>query len=206
MAASATSRKPIIGLAGGIGSGKTTVAGILAELGAAVISSDALNREELDDPGVVDRLCEWFGESIRGADGRVNRAVLRRLIADDREARARMESLLHPRVEERRRRIMAEVSANPRVRAIVWDSPLLYETGLDARCDRVVFVEADDAVRAARVRERGWTPADLKAFEAAQKPLDFKRASADHRVVNNSDVVALRRQVEEIFSRILSGA
>lgn len=198
--------KPVIGLAGGIGSGKSTVASILASLGAAVISSDRLNHEELARPEVLQQLREWFGDSVVRSDGSADRAALRAIIGNDPDARRRLEQLVHPRIEQHRRELMVLHTRDPRVRAIVIDSPLLYEAGLDAACDSVLFVDASDAVRLERVRQRGWSEADLRAFEKTQKPLDFKRDSADHRVENNSDVDALRQQVAGIFSRILSGA
>jgi len=197
--------KPLIGLAGGIGSGKTTVASMLKELGAAVISSDALNREVLETPEVRRAIGQWWG--VLHTDGSVDRAALRRVISSDPEARRRLEQLTHPLVAERRLALTAQYAADPQTRAIVWDSPLLFEVGLADACDAVIFVEADESVRRERVaRERGWSPEELRRLEETQKPLDFKRASADYRVVNNSDRDALRSQVERVFSQILSGS
>lgn len=199
--------KPVIGLAGGIGSGKSTVARLLADLGAAVISSDELNREELETPGVKKTLQTWWGSRALTPEGRVNRAGIREIVAADPDARKRLEALLHPLVGKRRLELTNQYQNDPAVRAIVWDSPLLYEAGLASDCDAVVFVDADDGVRRERVlRERGWTAPQLERLEKTQKPLDFKRTSADYRVVNNSDRDALRPQVEDVFSRILSGS
>ena len=200
-------RKPIIGLAGGIGSGKSTVARILRDLGAAVISSDELNREELASPEVLETLKGWWGDRAIGPDGRLNRAAIRTIISGDREARGRLEALLHPRIARRRGELMAGSAADPAVRAIVWDSPLLFEAGLAGECDAIIYVEADEASRAERVKgERGWSPEELRRLEKTQKPLDFKKNSADHRVTNNSDMDSLRCEVQAVFSRILSGA
>ena len=199
--------KPVIGLAGGIGSGKSTVARLLADLGAAVISSDELNREELEPPGVKETLQAWWGSRSLTPEGRVNRAAVREIVAADPDARKRLEALLHPLIGKRRIELTNQYQNDPAVRAIVWDSPLLYEAGLASDCDAVVFVDADDGVRRERVlRERGWTAPQLERLEKTQKPLDFKRTSADYRVVNNSDRDALRPQVEDVFSRILSGS
>jgi dephospho-CoA kinase len=198
--------KPTIGLAGGIGSGKSTVASILEELGARVICSDRLNHEELDSPEVLRQLREWWGEHVLTAEGRADRAAIRELVAGDPQARVRLEQLVHPRIAARRRELMEEYTADPAVKAVVWDSPLLFEAGLAGQCDRVIFVEATREVRLARVmQDRGWTPEDLERLEKSQKPLDYKRDRADYRVVNNSDNQGLRRQVSDIFSRILSG-
>lgn len=199
--------KPIIGVAGGIGSGKTTVAAMLGDLGAGVISSDRLNRDELDSPEVLSEIREWWGEKVIDSAGRADREALRELVRTDNAARRRLESLTHPRIAARRQRMMADFFADDRIRAIVWDSPLLFEAGLAERCDYIIFVEAAPEQRLARVRrERGWTEEDLERFENLQKPLDFKRQRADYIVENNSDIDAVRREVERVFSRILSAA
>ncbi len=199
--------KPIIGLAGGIGSGKSTVAGMMAEAGAAVISSDALNRTELESPEVRATLTGWWGDGILAPDGRVDRQALRRRISADPNERARLEALMHPRIARLRQELMTRFLKDTDVKAVVLDSPLLFEAGLDEQCDAVVLVESDRAVRLERVRQsRGWTGEDLDRLEASQKGLDFKRDRADYRVVNNSDPDDLRRQVRGVFSQILSGS
>ncbi|MEP0844403.1 MAG: dephospho-CoA kinase [Phycisphaerae bacterium] len=198
--------KPIIGLAGGIGSGKSTVAAILEELGARVISSDRLNHEELDSPDVLEQLSAWWGTQVRTPDGRADRAAIRRIISADADQRRRLEQLVHPRIAERRRKLMEDWSGDPAVKAVVWDSPLLFEAGLAEQCDRIIFVEAPRDTRLARLkRDRGWSAEELERLEFSQKPLDFKRDRADYRVVNHSDLEDLRRQVSDVFSRILSG-
>lgn len=199
--------KPIIGVAGGIGSGKSAVAAILGSLGAGVISSDQLNHAELDTPQVLALLREWWGDRVINPQGRADRDVLRGIVRSDQAARKRLECLVHPRIAARRERMTADLQADDRIRAIVWDSPLLFEAGLADRCDGVIFVEADAATRLARVRQnREWTQEDLERFDKMQKPLDFKRQRADYIVENNSDMDALRREVESVFFRILSAA
>lgn len=198
--------KPIIGLAGGIGSGKSIVASMLAELGAGVIDSDRLSHEEINSPEVVNTLCRCWGSEIVSADGGVNRNAVRRIIQDRSDALAQLERLLHPRIARRSEELLVSYDSDPQIRAIVWDAPLLYEVDLDRRCDTVIFVEADREVRLARIRRRpGWSEEDLEKFEIAQKPLDMKRNKADYVIENNSDLGVLRGQVERVFSRILSG-
>jgi dephospho-CoA kinase len=198
--------KPIIGLTGAIGSGKSTVAGILRDLGAAVIDADRLNHEQLNSPEVLAELRRWWGGQVVGSDGNADRAAIRKIVSDDADQRSRLERLVHPRIAGRRQELMAVYQVDPAVRAIVWDVPLLYEVGLAGQCDCVVFVEADRAVRLDRVRRRGWTAEDLEKFERSQWPVDTKQDRADYRVANNSDVADLRRQVEDVFSRILANS
>ena len=201
--AGVTRRKPVIGLAGGIGAGKSQVARILGELGAAVIDSDALAGEALDDEEVIAAIRSAWGAAVLTADGRVDRTKLRRVF-DHRNERRRLEALIHPRVARQREALVAHYGADPRVAAIVLDSPLLFEAGVAASCDAIVFVDCDDAVRQARVAaSRGWTPQQLQAREKAQKPLDFKKRRADYVVSNNSTVDELRRQVTELFPRLI---
>jgi dephospho-CoA kinase len=202
-----TIRKPIIGLAGGIGSGKSEVARILENLGAAVISSDALNRQELENNEVKATLVNWWGPGVLHKDGTVDRRAVSRIVFSKEAERSRLEALTHPRIAQHRLRLIEQFQRDPAVRMIVIDSPLLYETELDRLCDSVVFVDADVGVRCARVRaSRGWSPEELERREKLQRPLDFKKARADHICVNNSDLGALRRTVEAIYSRIVSGA
>lgn len=201
-----TAGKPIVGIAGGIGSGKSTVASILEELGARVISSDRLNHEELDSPEVLQQLTAWWGRQVTTPDGRADRSSIRRIVAGDSSARRKLEALVHPRIAARRRELTELYRNDPAVKAVVWDSPLLFETGLDRQCDRIIFVEAPQEARLARImRDRDWSAEDVERFEKSQKPLDFKKNRADYKVVNNSDLEDLRRQVSDVFSRILPG-
>lgn len=207
--------KPIIGIAGGIGSGKSTVAAILCDLGAKVIDADRINHQELDSAEVLETLVGWWGEAVvalaPGADGsgvrrRANRSVIREIVRERPAELSRLERLVHPRIARRSEELLAAYDRDPDIRAIVWDAPLLYEVGLAERCDCVVFVHADEPTRLKRVRQaRGWDEEDLARLQASQKPLDFKRNRADYTVENNSDMGDLRRQVESVFSRILSG-
>ncbi len=198
-------RKPIIGLAGGIGSGKSLVARLLGELGAAVIDSDRLNACELSEPEVIETLRGWWGEQVAPEGKRVNREKLAEIVFEAPERRKRLEALLHPRIACGREKLMRQYASDPAVKAIVLDSPLLFETGLDSACTCVIFVEADRQDRIARVRnDRGWSAEQFERRENLQKPLDFKRSRADYRLANNSTPDALRLRVARIFSQIVS--
>lgn len=197
-------RKLVIGLAGGIASGKSAVAEILAELGAAVIDSDELVRREMLEPEVIGTYRAWWGDGVCTADGAIDRAAVANIIFDDARERARLEAFLFPRLERRRERIIAKINDDRTVWAIVLNSPLLYEAGLDRICDVVVFVDTERAVRLQRVRsQRRWTERELDRREKLQKPLDMKRQAADYRVENNSSPGVLRSQVETLVGRLL---
>ncbi|MFH0981762.1 MAG: dephospho-CoA kinase [Planctomycetota bacterium] len=196
--------KPIIGLAGGIGAGKSMVARILRDLGAGLVDSDEIGRALMSEAVVVETLRGWWGDTILDAEGRVDRRRLGDMVFGDAARRARLESLLHPRIAQERAGLVEQFQADPAVRAIVFDSPLLFETGLNRECDVVWFVEADPEVRARRVANaRGWTPEELERREKLQKSLDFKRTQADDILVNHSDADELRLQVVRLFNRLL---
>src|SRR3954468_17566548 len=154
--------KPIIGIAGGIGSGKSFVAQLFGELGCLVISSDDQVRDAYRDPRVVAMLRQWWGDEVLTAAGEVNKRVVAAKIFGQPLERERLEQLLHPMVNAARERVMSAASDNPNVVAFVWDTPLLFETGLNEKCDAVVFVEAPETVRQARVQaSRGWDAGEL---------------------------------------------
>ncbi len=194
---------PLIGLTGGIGAGKSTVAKILAGLGCVVADSDALSREALRDPEIRRRLVEWWGEGVLDGSGGIDRAAVARIIFRRPEERARLESLIHPWIEARRAAMFAQ--APPGTVALVIDAPLLLEAGLDARCDAVVFVEAPRDLRLARLRAaRGWDERELALREESQRPLDEKRARSDHVIRNDGDLDALAAEVRRTLRSILA--
>ncbi len=200
----AKGRKPIIGLAGGIGAGKSTVARILKSLGAAVIDSDALAHEELSDPGVIETLRSWWGDSIC-LPGGLDRKAIAAIVFDCRDELERLEHLLYPRLHRRREELVAGYDSDPGVRAVVLDAPKLYEAGLGEYCDAVIFVEADRATRALRIEaDRGWSEEELLRREKLQDPLDSKKARADYVVTNRSNRESLRADVERVFSSVLA--
>lgn len=194
-----------MGLAGGVGSGKTSVAQILCELGAGVIDSDALSHQEINDQEVKEILCRWWGKGILSPDGSVNRQKVGTIVFNDRVQRHKLEALLHPRIAVRRADQIAAYEKQPRIRMIVLDSPLLYESDLDLICDAVIFVDAPVERRVERSEKaRNWPEGEVLRREKLQQPLDMKRARADYTCVNNSTLSDLREQVERIYAQIVS--
>jgi dephospho-CoA kinase len=200
--------KPIIGIVGGIGSGKSFVARLFGEMGCLVIDSDTQVREAYELPKVREALHRWWGDSVFQADGSIDRpTIARRIFADpDHEANRHMlEGLLHPIVARMRDEKMAAVANDVNVLAYVWDTPLLLETGLGDSCDALVYVEAPREVRQARVaQKRGWDDTELARRENLQWPLDKKREISDHVVTNTADADVVRGQVRQVVSRILA--
>lgn len=197
--------KPIIGLAGGIGSGKSFVASLFAGEGCLVLDADAAARAAYLDPAIRTALKQWWGGAVFLPDGTADRrAIAARVFADPAE-RARLERLIHPYVAADRDRRMREHAGDPRVRAYVWDVPLLFETDLDKSCDVVVFVDAPLAERARRVAQtRHWPPGELERRENSQYPLDKKRGMSHYVLGNTADAATAREQVRDVLSRIFS--
>ncbi len=194
-----------MGLAGGVGSGKSSVAQMLSELGAGVIDSDVLSHQEINHPEVKEALCRWWGPGVLSADGAVDRRKIGKIVFNDPVQRHKLEAMLHPRIAVRRADQIAVYEKQPRIKMIVLDSPLLYETDLDLMCDAVIFVDSPLEQRVARSEKaRGWPEGELLRREKLQQPLDMKRARADYTCENKSTLSDLRKQVETLFAQILA--
>jgi dephospho-CoA kinase len=197
--------KPVIGIAGGIGSGKSFVARLFGELGALVISSDDQVTDAYRDPEVRRTLIDWWGADVIRPDGEINRKLIGAKVFANPAERRRLETLLHPRVHAARERAMAATGPDPQVVAFVWDTPLLFETDLHRECDAVVFVDAPLETRLARVTQtRKWDAAELARRENSQWGLDRKRDFADYVNSNTAGVDVARGQVQDVLSRILA--
>lgn len=196
--------RPIIGILGGIGSGKSFIAKCFGELGACVIDADALVHQAYVRDEVKQTLRQWWGDGVFHADGTVNRRAIAGKVFRNDDERRRLERLVHPLVFAERDRVMTERSVDPVVTAFVWDTPLLVETGGHVRCDALVFVDVPRDVRLARVAGRGWDEAELARREKFQLPLDKKRLLADYVISNAVETAAACEQVRRVLSLILS--
>jgi dephospho-CoA kinase len=194
-----------IGLTGGIGSGKSTVAGRFAELGALVIDADAVAREVVE-PGTdgLAAVVAEFGEQVLDGSGRLDRAALARVVFGDEAARGRLNAILHPRIRARAAELIA---AAPPGTVVVQDVPLLVETGQADRYDLVVVVEAPEQLRVRRLaRDRGMPAEQARARMAAQATDEQRRAVADVVLVNDGTTDDLRAKVDELWrSRVSPG-
>ena len=192
----------MIGIVGGIGSGKSFVARLFGELGACVIHSDEVVHQIYQRPDVQQTLQEWWGPDVLTATG-VDRRAVAKIIFDNEHERHRLEALVHPLVTAERERVMAAAAQDPKVTAFVWDTPLLIESNLHKSCDAVVFVDTPTDVRIARVADRGWDAAELARREILQTPLDKKRTISHYVIRNAADSGDVREQVRRVFSEIL---
>jgi len=195
-----------IGLTGGIGSGKSTVAQMLANRGAVIIDADAISRE-LMEPGsdVLNETVRSFGSAILTADGRLDRAALASVIFENEAKRKELNSIVHPAVRSEVERQAATAQADPGFSGVlIEDIPLLVETGQAQRFDGVVVVETALAERLRRlVDQRGMNRADALARIQAQASDQERREIATWLVDNSHSLEETRRQVETVYGQIL---
>jgi dephospho-CoA kinase len=190
-----------VGLTGGIASGKSTVAAMLAELGATVIDADRLAREVVakDTPGLA-QVVDAFGPEILTADGDMDRAKVGEIVFNDEAKRKVLEGIVHPLVFERYAELEA---AAPQDGIVVHDIPLLAESGRADTFDAVLVVETPAEVQVDRMlRDRGWTRSDAESRIAAQASAEQRRTIATHLIVNTGTRDDLRKRVEEVYREL----
>ena len=196
--------KPVIGIVGGVGAGKSTVAAEFGKLGCTVISADELNHQILRRPEVVEQVRQWWGPGVLDSQGQIDRQKVGKIVFDDQKSLDQLTGLVHPLIGRRQEELMAGAQEDPDVVAIVLDVPLLIETGQREMCDFLVFVETSEAVRRARLRNKGdWGPDRAKKVEKLQLALDIKARMSDYRVQNNSGAPDVAPQVASLLSMIV---
>ena len=197
-------QKKLVGIVGGIGSGKSTVAAEFSKLGCAVIDADALVHRLLDEKSVQERVAKTLRTSPFNESAPLNRRRIADLVFDNPENLAKLNSVLHPRVLDETERLIEEYRKTEEISAIILDIPLLIEVGWAKRCDRIIFVECPQKLRYQRIKtKRNLSVKDIKMRENFQISLDKKRFQADTTINNNTDQLSLARQVIEIFSDIV---
>jgi dephospho-CoA kinase len=192
----------LVGLTGGIGSGKSTVSKMLAERGAVVFDADALARVAVE-PGTPghDAIVERFGAEVLGPDGELDRDALARVVFADPAARRDLEAIVHPEV----RRLLAEgcEAYGDTDRVVVFSAPLLVETGMHTAFQVLVLVSAPPDLQIERLlRERGLSEEQARARIAAQAPLEDKAAVADVIVDNDGPIEELEKQVDRLWAAL----
>lgn len=197
-------RKPVIGLVGGIGSGKSSVAAQCAELGCAVVDADRMGHALLRERAVRDALRTRFGEKVLGPDGQIDRRLLAQEAFADAESLEALNSIVHPELWPRVRQAIERARRRADVRAVVVDAALLLEKELDTLCDLVVYLDVPKEVRRARiVSTRGWRPSEVARREAMQISLKTKRKRADYIIDNSSSPEHTFDQIRTILSRMV---
>jgi dephospho-CoA kinase len=196
-------RKPIIGILGGLGSGKSTVAAEFGRLGCAIIDADRIAHQLLNEPVVKEQLVASLGQGILDPTGKIDRKELADIVFADAQKLSVLNGIIHPPVLQRAEELIMQYNGQNQVKAIVLDMPLLVEIGWSKRCDKLVFVACERQLRVERAKKIGVVDENQhKIRENFQISLDKKAAVADNIVDNNSGFSALAEQVAKVFSYI----
>ncbi|KPK43359.1 MAG: hypothetical protein AMK72_13430 [Planctomycetes bacterium SM23_25] len=194
--------RPVIGLLGGVGAGKSLVASQFAQLGCEVVDADRIAHAVLGEEAVKQAVRERFGEGVFGPGGEVDRRRLGERVFDRPDDREALERIVHPQVCRRLRRAVETARAGD-APAVVLDAPLILEKGLDNLCDLMVYIRVPAEVRENRVGgARGWDPSEVARREASQVSLKTKQDRADYIVDNSASPEHTFEQIRRIFSRV----
>jgi dephospho-CoA kinase len=196
----------IIGLLGGVASGKSMVAQQFVQLGAGLLDADRIGHEVLQLPQVEAAAHKQWGESVFGPDGRIDRTRLAHIVfnpePDGKRERRHLEEITHPEIA-RRLWQQAESMAAAGRKVAVFDAALLLEAGWTECCEKLVFVDSPREARLARALTRGWSKEEFLAREDAQESLDRKRERADAIIDNSAPPERTRAQVEQFWASLV---
>jgi dephospho-CoA kinase len=195
----------IVGLTGGIGSGKTTVCRLLSDRGAMIIDADAIVHE-LQRPGtdVFKEIVEAFGEDVVGPDGGLDRGKMAAIVFNDPEQRKKLESITWPRVGERVAELMQQADEDA---VVVIDVPLMAESrGAGRQYDTIVVVDASNDTQIRHLADKGVSRSDAEARMGAQASREERMKLADHVVTNDDSLDDLEKQVDALWLELQQGA
>lgn len=189
-----------LGLSGGIGSGKSTVAKIFADLGAVVIDADAISREVLE-PGQIgyENTILTFGESVLSESGSIDRKKLAELVFQNPAQLAKLEAIIHPAVIGRVAQIRESLPASA---IVVYDTPLLVEKNLKSQFDKVIIVLADEQIRKERLVTRGLELPDIEARISNQATDSQRSDVADYIIYNDGTLAQLQDNVTKVWKQL----
>jgi dephospho-CoA kinase len=198
----------LVGLTGGVASGKSTVAGMFKHCGAVVIDADELARAVVK-PGkpAWREIVTTFGREILNPDETIDRAALGAIVFRNKAKRLVLERIIHPRVAREQMRLTRAAAKSDPHAVVIYDVPLLFEAGIDACADKIIVVTADRETQIARLRKRnGLSRAKALRRIKSQMPLSRKVARADYVLEGTMPRQTLRKQVALLFGRLQSGA
>lgn len=193
--------KPILGIVGGIGSGKSHVAALFARHGAYVIDADQLGHQALMEPGVRIQIQSLWGDAVFSNHGDVDRKKLAAIVFSQPSEKARLEAIVFPFIGEGIVNSINKCQRDPSVKLIVLDAAILLETGWKKHCDAVIFVEASEATRLKRIAGRGWDADELHRREASQWPLEKKKAACQLVIPNEGNELLTETLVKDIVNQ-----
>lgn len=196
----------VIGILGGVASGKSLVSQQLVTLGGRLLDADRAGHEVLREAEVKQIIRERWGSAVFTSEGEVNRAAVADIVFGPPPQGPLelqfLEQLTHPRIREKLTATITTARQAETIPALILDAPVMLKSGWDAICDHVLFVETSRENRLQRARTRGWSEADFDAREAAQTPLEIKRQRADFVINNNGTVEQTTRQIEHAWQAL----
>ena len=197
----------LVGITGGIGSGKSAFSGLLVDRGALGVDADLVAREVADDPAVVQQLKEAFGEDLLDNEGKLDRRGLgRRAFVSDQGSQL-LEEIMRPPLAHAIWRKLERAKQSAASGVVVFDASLIYEWGSEARFDRVVVVDADEEIRVSRALARGGLQeAEIRERMARQMDPLEKKARADYVVDNNGNLGDLAVQANRLWGELTLAA
>lgn len=199
----------ILGLLGGVASGKSLVAKQFVELGAGLLDGDRAGHEVLTWPEVKQAVRERFSERVFGADGQIDRRKLAEAVfrpsPEGRQDLIALEQITHPKIGDLLRRQAADLAQHG-TRIAVLDAPVMLKAGWDKLCDKIVFIDTPRELRYERARQRGWSQEEFAAREAVQEPVHVKRDRAELVIDNSGTPEATRTQVERLWQSLASAS
>ena len=191
-----------VGLTGGIGSGKSTVATMFRSHGAEVVDADAIARDVVGHPDIVAQLKEVFGQRVVDEEGRVNRRELATAAFATEEGTRQLNEVTHPAILRRAARLLAEAEARSPSGIVVYDMPLLIESGGEASVDVIVVVDTQEEIAVRRAVSRGFEEADVRNRMARQASRQERRDRADFVIDNSGDLASTRTQVMDVWQQV----
>jgi dephospho-CoA kinase len=194
----------LVGLTGGIATGKSTVADLLRSLGAVVLDADVLAREVVE-PGqpALATIANEFGRDVLRGDGTLDRKRLAAVVFAQPDRRQRLEAITHPAIRDRFHARLADLEAQGYEGIVVWDAPVMIESGGHRAMDRLVVVVTDPATQRRRAVDRDGDPADVERRIDNQMPLDEKAKLADYVIDNSGDRAADEARTREVYAALL---
>jgi len=194
----------IVGLTGGIGSGKTIVSNLFENLGVPVIDTDVIARELVNNnPSVLNAIVSAFGQQILNQDGTLNRKKLAQIVFHQEKEKQQLENILHPRIRvEVNNQIQSLLSQTVPPRYIIVVIPLLLETGFNDLIDRILVVISDEKIRIERIKQRDNRNIDeIRAIINSQVTDEIRISKADDIIRNNLDLKALESDIQQLHKK-----
>ncbi|MEE3371324.1 MAG: dephospho-CoA kinase [Planctomycetota bacterium] len=196
----------VIGIAGGIASGKTLVAECLENLGVVLIDADRIGHEVLQQADIANAIRTRWGETIIHSEGQIRRdEIAKRVFAPPPGGPvelAFLEKLTHPRIGEHLQQELRALQDACDTSAVTLDAAVMFKAGWSHWCTHILFVDTPHALRIERARQRGWTGADLIARESSQTPLEIKRQAADYVIDNSGTPKETQTQVKHLWDKL----